>query len=371
MKILLAMNSFKESLESVALNKFIVQYLREFDVTMAPISDGGDGFLEVINFYRNCTTDYVEVSHPILGQKINVPFCYDERNIYIESAKVIGLALVPKDIRDPRFTSSYGLGELLKFIFENEKFHNKKIIIGIGGTATNDMGVGMASALNWEFLNEKGTYVPRGAGHLAEIKEINTPYINNYRKKIIGITDVRNPLIGKTGATYTFAEQKGLPHSELARMEKGLKHLCEIIKAKSKINLENDELLGAGGGLAAGLKYFLNAEINHWSNYLLKEKAFHKSYDFIITGEGKIDKQSFSGKVVGELLTHFNNKSKFILLTGKFDEHSIPPQLKNKIVIVEEISKYFNSEEQSLSKVEEGIKNSLRVILKYLHEIKK
>lgn len=369
MKILLSLNSFKETLESVEINKFFGQYLKEFEVTTAPISDGGDGFLLVINYYRNCSTEYFEVCHPILGQKVKVPFCVDEKNIYIESAKVIGLSLVPKEIRDPRFTSSFGLGELLKHIFNTPAYKDKKIIIGIGGTSTNDVGVGMASALGWEFLNEKGNYISKGAGHLNEITEINAPYYLSIPKhKIIGVADVKNPLIGKTGTTHIYSTQKGLPQSEINLMEKGVKHIAELMKKNFRLDVEAKDNFGAGGGLAAGLKYFLNADIFHWSDFLLKEKAFHKSYDFVITGEGKIDKQSFYGKVVGEILERFSDdKTKFILCCGKYEDHSIPNQYKNSVVLIEEMSKYFHSQEQAMTKTEEGLKHILRAVLKYLH----
>lgn len=362
LKILLCVNSFKESLDSVAINKLLAEELASHKIKVFPISDGGDGFLEIIRHKKNCQSRFFFILSPLFDERIRVEVLFDNKNVYIESANVLGLKLVDKLQRNPLKTSSFGLGTLLKKIFSEEKFRDKKIVIGIGGTSTNDAGCGMAQAIGFELKDLKNKDLKSGGKFLRDLKQfsIERKYWEEFEKrKLIAVADVENPLIGRHGSARVYAEQKGASKKDILILESGMKNFSDVVQKTLGKNIPQKRMFGAGGGLTAGLNVFLNADVISWREYFSLSKFETEKFDFIITGEGKIDSQSFYGKVVGEIYQLSRKiNSKLILVCGSADEKSIPFKLKKEIHSLIAIQKYFKNEEESCRKVTLGIRKA-------------
>ncbi|MCX8010245.1 MAG: glycerate kinase [Ignavibacteria bacterium] len=367
-KILLAVNSFKESLDSVQINQILSNHLTDFESVVAPISDGGDGFLEVVDFYNSLERKIYIVPAPRINRKIRTQIRFDTNNIFIESAKVLGLSLLRKDERNPRFTSSLGLGILLKKILSDKTFYKKKLVIGIGGTSTNDAGIGMASVFGYKFIDKNGIELQPIGDNLIRINSIELPDKIFERKSIIlALSDVVNPIVGELGSTKVYAKQKGASKKDIELLEEGMLNFCEVIRKVFGMNIQNESMYGAGGGLAAGLSLFLNAKVMLGSKYFLRNKLFNKKYNFIIIGEGKLDNQSFYGKAVGELYKlaqDFN--SKLIIICGIHDKNFLFENTHPQIEAIFELSKYHPTVSESLKKIKQSLKTVAAEITNYI-----
>ena len=213
-------------------------------------------------------------------------------------ASTSGLELVPREKRNPMITTTYGTGELIKKAMD---MGAKTILIGIGGSATNDGGAGMIQALGGKLLDENGKQISFGGGELSKIKKIDLSELDSRIKniKFIAACDVQNPLTGETGAANVFGRQKGATEEMVKILDNNLKHYAELIRKDVKVDVENIPGAGAAGGLGAGLMAFLNAELRKGIDIVveyskLEEKI--KGADFVITGEGSIDSQTRFGK---------------------------------------------------------------------------
>ena len=229
MKFVLAMNAFKGSLKSIEACKIIKKCIEDKDknaiVLSAPIADGGDGTLDCILQNKKYQKKSIETVNA-LGVKITADYGISkDGELVIESAKVIGLAMIKPNL-DILNSSSYGLGLMIRNILKKED-GIKKIIIGLGGTATNDGGVGMAKALGVSFLDKNKMEIKSGSSHLNDIVYINTSNIDSRLKniEIIGMCDVEAKLLGKNGATYVYGPQKGANETELKILEIGRAHV--------------------------------------------------------------------------------------------------------------------------------------------------
>jgi glycerate kinase len=268
--------------------------------------------------------------------------------------------------RDPLKTTSFGLGVLLLKILSNKKLQGKNIVIGVGGTSTNDAGCGMAKAFGYELKDVKNKEIKLGGKFLISLRQISA--IKEVQKKIenrriIAIADVENPLIGRQGSTRVYAKQKGASERDIAVLEAGMKNFSNVVKKNFGHNIHNKKMFGAGGGLTAGLKVFLNADIVSWREYFSLPKLELEKFDYIISGEGKIDSQSFYGKVVGEIYRlRATSNSKLILICGLVDEKSISNKVMNKIHLIIPIQKYFQDEKESREKVKLGIVKAAKEI---------
>ena len=216
----------------------------------------------------------------------------------LEMASTSGLELVPREKRNPMITTTYGTGELIKKAMD---MGAKTILIGIGGSATNDGGAGMIQALGGKLLDENGKQISFGGGELSKIKKIDLSELDSRIKniKFIAACDVQNPLTGETGAANVFGRQKGATEEMVKILDDNLKHYAELIRQDVKVDVENIPGAGAAGGLGAGLMAFLNAELRKGIDIVveyskLEEKI--KGADFVITGEGSIDSQTRFGK---------------------------------------------------------------------------
>lgn len=308
LKILIAPSSFKESMTSTiasqAIEQGILEILPNAIIWKTPLADGGTGTVDSFLAAKKGESIFLEVNDP-LGRKVKA--CYgllfkkkSKKTAIIEMASSSGLALLSPLERNPMLASSYGCGELINHVLKNKV---KKIILGLGDTATVDGGIGLLQALGAKILDINGNEVGKGGRALREIDSLD---ITALREKFLGIklliaTDVDNPLLGKKGAAEVFSRQKGATEEMVLELEEGLKNWSRVLSKSLKIkDISNLSGMGAAGGVALGLVSILGAKIVSGSKLLfnihkLKEKI--SCADLIFTGEGSIDKQTLRGKL--------------------------------------------------------------------------
>ncbi len=306
--IIIAPDSFKNSISAIQVCEIIKQELSNmFPDTLLvsiPVSDGGEGFLE--GFEKSFEAERIKLS--VCGPDENdtdVIYLKKGKKAYIELAQSSGLQLLPSEKQNPMKTTTYGFGEMIRHALINGC---DDFIIGIGGSATNDGGAGMAQALGIKFYNEKGRGITDklNGSLLREIYHIGKipSYLSLARFRIA--CDVINPLLGSQGAVYTYAEQKGASVSDLQVLEENMTHFSKVVSTDSAVDAKNIPGAGAAGGLGYGLATFLGAELVSGSELVLLEIGFRRavqSADLVITGEGKFDHQSRYGKIVSQVLS--------------------------------------------------------------------
>ena len=305
MKILVAPDSFKESLSAIqvaeAISMGVLKIIPNAEIIKTPISDGGEGLLDALVNDKNGKIIKVKVYDPLYRSiAAEYGILNEGTTAVIEMAKASGLELLKEQEKNPYITSSYGTGQLILDALDRGC---QKIIIGIGGSATNDGGMGMVKALGGKFINKEGVELTEGGGALGELSSIN---LTNFDKrisncKIIVACDVTNKLTGENGASFVYGAQKGGSKEQLEFLDKNLEHYAAIIRNHLGIEIENINGAGAGGGMGAGLMAFLNAELKSGIDLILETleiKKHIKNIDLIITGEGKIDKQTLQGKTI-------------------------------------------------------------------------
>jgi len=301
--ILIAPDSYKESLTSIQVSKYIKKGIlnvsKEHNITLIPLADGGEGTVNSIISATDGKIINKKVIGP-LGKKVNAHFgiTNNGKTAVIEMASASGLQLIPLDKRDPSITTTYGTGQLIK---EALSYDIEDIIIGIGGSATNDAGVGLAQALGVKFLDKDNNDIEFGGRNLNKIKKIdiaNTdPRIKNVDIKVA--CDVNNPLYGLNGAAYIYSPQKGADPKMVKVLDENLRYFNSIVKKQLDMNLNKIKGAGAAGGLGAGLIAFLNAKLYNGIELILDIVEFDhyvKDVDLVITGEGMLDGQSVNGK---------------------------------------------------------------------------
>ena len=303
MKILVAPDSFKGSLTAMeaaeSIKKGILRADPKIEVDLLPMADGGEGTVQSLVDATAGEIIEKEVTGP-LGEKVKAFYGLlgDEETAVIEMAAASGLPLVPEGKRDPSKTTTYGTGELIASALEQGI---NKIIIGIGGSATNDAGVGMAQALGAEILDKNGEQVEFGGANLEQINEINLDKLDSRLKdlEILVACDVDNPLYGKNGAACVYAPQKGADKEMVEKLDQNLRHFNQIVIKELGKNTNKIPGAGAAGGLGAGLVAFLDAELKAGVDIILDFINFKKrlkGVDLVITGEGMLDGQSIFGK---------------------------------------------------------------------------
>jgi glycerate 2-kinase len=356
-KILIAPNSFKESASSVEVATYFQKYLPpgQHTIIINPISDGGDGFLSVCQKNYDLEIINFMVSSPY-SEKINfdVPVGYSSRlkTIFIESAEVLGLKKIPPSKRHPMDLSSAGMGQLLtKIKFMYEKSGLNKIIIGIGGTGTIDMGIGILSSFGLKLLDKSDNELAPVPKNFVRTKKVQYPK-DIYPFKIEFIVDVNNPLLGANGGIKIYGTQKGALESELSEIEGGIKNIIDIFRKDGLIT--NDYFIsGAGGGISVGLSVFLKTEQKSAKDFILNDlkiKEYNK-IDYMITGEGKFDYQSYNNKGTGILLNHFKNIEKIFLCCGIIDKNVNFPSNIDPIQFID----FFKNIRESSVNIEKGV----------------
>lgn len=301
MRIVIAPDSFKGSLSSKdvcnALSNGIKRAV-DAEIYEVPIADGGEGTVDAMVLSAGGRISDIEVMGPLSDKVKGYYGILNDGTAVIEMAASSGLYLVPDDKRNPLKTTTYGVGELIKAALDNGC---RNFIIGIGGSATNDGGAGMAEALGVKFLDKSGNSIPHGGGNLDKLQSVDISQIDRrvYSSKFIVASDVENPLCGKNGASAVYGPQKGATPEMVEILDANLHHYSDIVKSTIKKDMANIPGAGAAGGLGFGLMAFLNAELKPGIDIVMKVAKLEekiKSSDIVITGEGNTDYQTAFGK---------------------------------------------------------------------------
>lgn len=303
MKFVLAPDSFKESMTAKevadAMERGIKKVMTYAECVKVPMADGGEGTVQSLVDATEGELYKALVKGP-LGEEVLAIFGVlgDKKTAVIEMASASGLHLVPREKRNPLLTTTYGTGELIKTALDKGANH---LIIGIGGSATNDGGAGMIQALGGKLLTKENEEIHLGGGYLNLLHKIDLSGLDKRLKhiKIEVACDVTNPLTGKNGASYVFGPQKGATDQMVQVLDNNLIHYAKIIKDQLGVDIESIPGAGAAGGLGAGLLAFLSAELKSGIELVtehtkLKEKMLYA--DYVFTGEGSIDGQTLYGK---------------------------------------------------------------------------
>ncbi|KYD24052.1 glycerate kinase [Parageobacillus toebii] len=303
MKVIIAPDSFKESLSALevanAIEKGFRDIFPEAEYVKIPMADGGEGTVQSLVDATGGRIVKTEVTGP-LGDRVQAFFGMlgDGKTAVIEMAAASGLHLVPSEKRNPLVTTTRGTGELILAALDEGAEH---IIIGIGGSATNDGGAGMIQALGGRLLDRHGKEIGPGGGSLSELADIDLSGLDQRLKcvKIEVACDVDNPLTGPKGASAVFGPQKGATPEMVATLDSNLKHYADVIERVLGKQVKDIPGAGAAGGLGAGLLAFLEAKLKRGVEIVLETVNFHERIQgasLVITGEGRIDRQTIFGK---------------------------------------------------------------------------
>jgi glycerate kinase len=303
MKILVAPDSYKGSLNAKkvaeCMEQGILAVLPHAEVLKIPIADGGEGTVDAIVSATDGQLHEIEVIGP-LGETVMAVYGIlgDRQTAVVEMASASGLTLVPGERLNPMATTTFGTGQLIKAALEKGC---RKMIIGIGGSATNDGGVGMAQALGAHFFNDQDEEISFGGGELGKLCRIDISDIDPRiaECEFIIASDVTNPLCGPNGASVVFGPQKGATPEMIEILDQGLFHLSRVIQEQLGIEIAKMKGAGAAGGLGGGLMAFLSARMAHGIDIVLEATQFEKwvqQVDIVITGEGRTDSQTAFGK---------------------------------------------------------------------------
>ncbi|BBP43709.1 glycerate kinase [Thiosulfativibrio zosterae] len=312
--LLVAPDSFKGSLSAVAICQSVEKVVKKMgwpiQVVSRPMSDGGEGFVDAVLYAGLAQSVTLEVQNPI-GKAVSATFAWqpDSRTAIVEMAQASGLPLLSQDERNPLKASSYGTGQLLVRAIE---MGAKKIVLGLGGSATNDGGAGALQALGFQMLNSHNQSIGPGPKGLSELSKIGfEPQGQITLERLQSIEwviacDVTNPLLGPLGATAVFGPQKGVTPALYSMIETSLQHFADLMERRFKRSVRNLPGAGAAGGMAGGFVGFLDAKLvsgfTLLADLLALENLFEEQkIDCVLTAEGKIDEQTQYGKLPAQI----------------------------------------------------------------------
>jgi len=299
MRILVAIDSLKGSLSSLEAGLAIKEGLGEIDcdVVVKPVADGGEGSVEAMADALDAKFIDTIVKNP-LGTEILARYALKDDLAILEMSSASGLTLINLDERNPMKTSTFGFGQMIKDAISKGA---RKFIIGIGGSATNDAGIGMLSALGFKFYDKNGALLEGKGEDLAQIYEFSDKEALKELKEceFLIACDVDNPLYGQKGAAYVYAPQKGANGRMVKQLDDGLKHFAGIVKERNGTKFHTQKGAGAAGGLGFAFVTFLGAKLKPGIEIITQTIALEdeiKKADLVITGEGRMDFQSTMGK---------------------------------------------------------------------------
>jgi len=338
-KIILSPDSFKGSITAMEAAQAMAKGIREdypnFNLVLLPAADGGEGTMR--NLVAATGGEVIEVEvHDPLGRKVKASYGVlgDNETCVVEIAEASGLTLLSSQERNPAIASSFGTGELILHAL-NAGF--RKFIIGLGGSATNDAGAGMLQALGMKLLDENAESIETGGSSLRNLHKIDQSQFDSRisESTFLIAVDVDNPLVGPNGASAIFGPQKGATSEMVQILDENLVNFANIVEKLTNISLHNQKGAGAAGGAGGTFQVFFPGEMNRGIDIVLKEMGFENHLidaDLIITGEGKTDIQSFSGKApFGIAEVAFNKGKPVILISGSVDDE-----------VREQLLPYFN-----------------------------
>ena len=315
MKFVLAPDKYKGSLTGHefcdAVESGIKRVFPQAEILKRPLADGGDGTIEVVAHYLNAHSISLKVTDPLF-RKIKADYLLsdDKKTAFIEMSEASGYKLLAKAEMNCMHTTSWGTGEMIVDALDKGA---QNIVLGIGGSATNDGGMGMATALGYEFLDKNGKRLEPVGKNLARVQEIRSEKVH---EKLDGVTiqiacDVNNPLYGENGAAKIYGPQKGASPEEVEQLDKGLEHFAQVLQSTFGIDVQQIPGAGAAGGMGAGSVVFLKAELASGVDLVMQLADFDAALtkaDWIITGEGQLDGQTFSGKTIAGVIQSAKKK---------------------------------------------------------------
>ncbi len=316
MKIIVAPNAFKESMSSIcaanAMKTGALAACPDCEVECVPVADGGDGLLHVVTEALTGEIIPTDVHGPRMEWiTSNFGFVQEKQLGIVEMALASGIALLPKSLQDPTKTTTYGTGELIKAALDRGA---ERIVVGLGGSATCDGGIGMAAALGYMFFDEKGKELSPIGQSLQVIHHIDTNNVDSRLQNttIEAVCDVSNPFHGPNGASFVYSPQKGAPPEQVKKLDAGLARLAEVIKNDLGIDIKELPGSGAAGGLGGGMIAFCGATLRKGVDLVIDIVGLRskiKDADLVITGEGQIDYQTKFDKApagVARLAAEYN-----------------------------------------------------------------
>ncbi len=304
MRILVAADSFKDALSAPRVCRAIATGIRQAhldaQVTEFPLSDGGEGAFEVLAYHLNLKTVEAATVDPLFRpMQASYGLSPDGRTAFVEMAKTSGLQLLRPEARNPLHTTTLGTGMLLA---DAQRRGATRVVLAIGGSATNDGGIGMAVALGWRFLDTQGREISPVGGQLHQIARIVPPDTPGTLTGVEVICDVTNPLYGPVGAAQVYGPQKGADEATVATLDAGLQHLAQLVEQQwNRPGLAQIPGAGAAGGLGYGAVAFLQATLRRGIDLMLDLTHFDDALaqaDLVITGEGQLDGQTLHGKLI-------------------------------------------------------------------------
>ena len=315
MRIVVAPNAFKGSLTAMeatqAIRDGVLAVMRGADIVLAPIADGGDGTVDAMVAATNGERRAIRVRGP-LGEPVDAEYGVidDGRTAVIEMARAAGLALVPSSRRDPAATTTYGVGELLQHAYDHGA---RRFIVGIGGSATNDAGAGMAQALGYHLLDAEGHELPSGGLALQRLERIDGSDVHaDWKQAQVQVAcDVSNPLTGPSGASAVYGPQKGATPELVAQLDAALARFAEVVRKDLGIDVERLPGAGAAGGLGAGLVAFTGARLTPGAELVIEALKLDERLAgaaLVVTAEGRLDSQTARfGKGPAAVARHARN----------------------------------------------------------------
>lgn len=326
MKVVVCPDKFKGSLDAPSVCEAVARALSQLSVDAVvervPLADGGEGTCDLLTSWFEGSKIALTVHDPLFRPTTaiyGISAAGDQA--FIEMAAASGLMLLTKQERNPLFTTSLGTGEMIRDALTRKV---KNIVLGIGGSATNDAGIGMATALGYKFCDAAGDPLKPVGENLIHIRYIDTSEVISLPSdvKVVALCDVTNPLCGPEGAAAVYGPQKGADARAVALLDAGLRNFRRVVHKFLKTTVDFPGA-GAAGGLGAGARVFLKAAMRSGVEYMIQTTGLaHKiaSADLVITGEGKLDRQTLSGKVVSHVARLAREACKpVVVICGKND----------------------------------------------------
>lgn len=309
MKFILAPDKYKGSLSGREFCETVAQGIYKVfpkaEILNKPLADGGDGTIDVVADYLNASKMNVKVKDPLF-REITAQYLLSEdgKTAFIEMSEASGYKLLQKSEMNCMRTTTLGTGEMISDALQRGA---QTILLGIGGSATNDGGMGMARALGYMFLDSNGNELEPIGENLAKVKEINQDKVNPRLSdaKIQVACDVNNPFYGESGAAKIYGAQKGASEEDIEFLDMGLKNFSKILKSSFDMDVQNISGAGAAGGVGGGAVVFLNAELVSGVDLIMQLANFDEALqgaDWVITGEGQLDGQTLSGKTISGVI---------------------------------------------------------------------
>ncbi len=374
MNILICPNSFKECADSSTISEMIREKFitdSKHNLEIKPLTDGGDGFLkscQIIYDIEGFNSLFIRNYVDGLNQ-FNLLYLKKDKRVFIESADIIGLKVIPDSKRNPMKLNSKDIGFILKelsSLVKSQKIQIESVWIGIGGTATIDFGIGACSQLGLKLFDNKSKQLEPVPQNFIKTQRLEFEF-PKLPFRIICIVDVDTELIGDPGAIEMFGPQKGAAIDDIKNIKNGIKNILNLIQSDLNLSVPKN-LNGAGGGLAAGLNIFLNAEIISAKHFIrteiLKGIDFRK-IDTVISGEGKFDIQSLEGKATGVIVELCKQYSIPLFLINGSTELPDKIKLPDNVFCIN-LTEFYHSKNEAIINFEEGIKRATEIVIKQL-----